>query len=105
MTLTENDTLTARTLDRVADTAGAIADDVKSEANGRLRDVIGRAKDAYGQTRDKALDAFDGAEGLLRDRSLLVLGIVAGAALLLGFALRGGQRAAPSKTGARPTPA
>jgi uncharacterized protein YjbJ (UPF0337 family) len=105
MTLTENDTLTTRTLDRVTDTAGAIADDVKSEANGRLRDVIGLANDAYGQTRDKALDAFDGAEGFLRDRSLLVLGIVAGAALLLGFALRGAQRAAPSKTAARPTAA
>ena len=105
MTPTENDTLTARTLDRVTDTASAIANDVKSEANGRLRDVVGLANDAYGRTRDKALDAFDGAEGFVRDRSVLVLGIVVGAALLVGFALRGGPRAARSKTAARPAAA
>jgi ElaB/YqjD/DUF883 family membrane-anchored ribosome-binding protein len=96
MKSTENDTLTARTLDRVTDTAGAIADDVKSEAADRLHDAAGLANDAYGQTRDKALDVFERAEVFLRERSLLVLGILGGAALLAGFALRGGPRAARS---------
>jgi ElaB/YqjD/DUF883 family membrane-anchored ribosome-binding protein len=100
MKSTENDTLTARTLERMTDTAGAIADDVKSEANDRLREAAGLANDAYGQTRDKALETFERTDGFLRDRSLLVLGVVAGAALLAGFALRGGDRAASSKTGA-----
>jgi hypothetical protein len=46
--------------------------------------------------RDEPLDAFDRAEVFLRDRLLLVLGIAAGAALLVRFALRGGLRAARS---------
>jgi ElaB/YqjD/DUF883 family membrane-anchored ribosome-binding protein len=89
MSVFETDTLAARSLERVHDTAGAIADDVKSEAKGKLRDVVDLASEAYEEGRARAFGVVDSADSFLRGRALMTIGIVAGAALLLGFALRG----------------
>jgi ElaB/YqjD/DUF883 family membrane-anchored ribosome-binding protein len=92
MSHTDTETLTARSLDRLADAAEGIARDVKSTAKGRLRKVFGRANRAYDETRGVALGAVGRADDFVRDRSLMLLGIAAGTALLVGFLLRAGQR-------------
>jgi ElaB/YqjD/DUF883 family membrane-anchored ribosome-binding protein len=86
---TDAENLAERSLGRLNDAAGAIAEDMKSETKTRLRGAKRAVDDAYGQTRDTALGAMGEAEGFLRDKALMAVGIVAGAGLLLGFALRG----------------
>jgi ElaB/YqjD/DUF883 family membrane-anchored ribosome-binding protein len=92
MSHTDVKTLTARSLDHLADAAEAIAGDVKSTAKGRLGEVVGLANQAYDRTRGRALGAVGRADGFVRARSLMLLGIAAGTALVVGFALRPSKR-------------
>ena len=105
MSETDIETLTHRSLDRLADAAEAIARDVKSTAKGRLHSVLGRANRAYDRTRDTAVGAVGRADGFVRDRSLMLLGIAAGTALMVGFLLRGGKRAEAPGTDTDPASA
>ncbi len=89
--------LAERSLDRLQDAADAIADDLRSEVKNALKDAIDRASKAYDETRGKALGAAKSADGLLRDKALLMVGIAAGGALLTGMLLRGGHRAEPAR--------
>jgi ElaB/YqjD/DUF883 family membrane-anchored ribosome-binding protein len=96
---TDAENLAERSLGRLNDAAGAIAEDVKSETKTRLRGAKRAVDDAYGQTRDTALGAMGEAEGLLRDKALMAVGIVAGAGLLLVH--REAVKAAPPSAAAR----
>lgn len=91
--------LAARSLDRLQDAAGAIAEDARSEAGGRLREAIGLANKAYGASRERALDAADSADHFLRGKTFVLLGVAATTALLAGLVL-GGKRgpSAPDAT-------
>jgi hypothetical protein len=92
MAQTDAETLTSRSLDRLADAAEAVAGDVKSTARGRVRHAIRLADRAYRQARRRALSAGGRADAFPRERSLMLLGIAAGTAVLVGVALRGGKR-------------
>ncbi|HLK24135.1 MAG TPA: hypothetical protein VKT30_05715 [Caulobacteraceae bacterium] len=83
--------LAARSLDHLQDAADAIADDLRAEVSGRLKDAFGRANDAYDRTRGRAMDAAESANGFVRDKALMLVGIAAGTALLTGL-LMGGRR-------------
>ena len=96
--------LAERSLDRLQDAADAIADDVRSEVRGALKDAVGRANKAYDKTRGQALGAAATANGFVRDKALLLVGIAAGSALLAGMLLRGGHKAEPARD-AHPTSA